>query len=171
MLLHFHFNKLINCRVFLLHFFSPVQSWLCIWEPRSGCICSTCRSPFVSLICGQFGCCAPFVFCCRVFIRETLSGGGAGDVKMEFLCIADGGCSRCVLVQAAAIHFEKIARREIGAFTTPKNKSRSKFMTPPTSGKEPEESYSRVPISYSILDSIGHCFQVNWSPHTLHYFP
>lgn len=99
--------------------------------------------------------------CCHIFIRETLSGG-TRDVKMEFLCIADGGCSHCALVQAAAIHFEKIARREIGAFTTLKNKSRSKLMTPPTSGKEPEESYSRLPISYSILDSIGHCFQVNW---------
>ncbi|KAE8284385.1 Abelson interactor 1 [Larimichthys crocea] len=26
--------------------------------------------------------------------------------------------------------------------------------------KEPEKSYARVPISFSILDSIGHCFQV-----------
>lgn len=65
------------------------------------------------------------------------------------------------LAQAAAIHFEKVARREIGAFTTPKTKSRSKILTPPASGKEPAKSYSRVPISYSILDSIGHCFQVN----------
>ncbi|XP_042369869.1 abl interactor 1-like, partial [Plectropomus leopardus] len=68
-------------------------------------------------------------------------------------------CSHCTLVQGAAIHFESVARREIGAFTTPKNKSRSRLMTPPTSGKEPEKSYSRVPISYSILDSFGHCFE------------
>ncbi|XP_071318710.1 abl interactor 1 [Trachinotus anak] len=65
-----------------------------------------------------------------------------------------------LLSLAAAIHHEKVARREIGVFTTPKNKSRSKLMAPPPSGMEPEKSYSRVPISYSILDSIGHCFQV-----------
>lgn len=65
--------------------------------------------------------------------------------------------------QAAAIHFEKVTRREIGAFTTPKIRSRSKLLAPPTSGKEPERSYSRVPISYSTLDSVGHCFQVNWN--------
>uniref|UniRef100_I3KVC6 ABI family, member 3b n=1 Tax=Oreochromis niloticus TaxID=8128 RepID=I3KVC6_ORENI len=58
------------------------------------------------------------------------------------------------------IHFEKVARREIGVFTTPKNKTFSKLMTPPASGKEPEEAYSRDPISYSILDNIGHSFQV-----------
>ncbi|CAJ1080797.1 formin-like protein 20 [Xyrichtys novacula] len=65
-----------------------------------------------------------------------------------------------LLSLAAAIHFEKVARREIGVFTTPKTKSRSKLLTPPTTGKEPERKYARVPISYSILDSVGHCFQV-----------
>lgn len=62
--------------------------------------------------------------------------------------------------KAAAIHFEKVARREIGAFTSPKTKTRSKMLAPPPSGKEPIRGYSRMPISYSILDSIGHCFQV-----------
>lgn len=85
------------------------------------------------------------------------------ELKMEFLCIVDWGCSHCATLQAAAIHFEKVARREIGVFTTPKNRSRSKLMAPPPSGKEPEKGYSRVPISYSILDSTGHCFQVNWT--------
>ncbi|KAM3859577.1 uncharacterized protein abi3b [Diretmus argenteus] len=61
---------------------------------------------------------------------------------------------------AVAIHHEKVARREIGVFTTPKKRPRTKVMTPPQSGKEPEENYSRVPISYSILDSVGHCFEV-----------
>ncbi|KAG7226376.1 hypothetical protein INR49_013787, partial [Caranx melampygus] len=64
-----------------------------------------------------------------------------------------------LLSLAAAIHHEKVARREIGVFTTPKDRNRSKLMTPPPSGKEPERGYTRVPISYSILDSIGHCFQ------------
>ncbi|XP_039471987.1 abl interactor 2-like [Oreochromis aureus] len=69
-----------------------------------------------------------------------------------------------LLSLAAAIHFEKVARREIGVFTTPKNKTFSKLMTPPASGKEPEEAYSRDPISYSILDNIGHSFQVPEAP-------
>lgn len=65
-----------------------------------------------------------------------------------------------LLVQAAAIHLEKVARREIGVFTSPKAKTRSKPLTPPPSGREPEASYEREPISYSILDSVGHCFEV-----------
>ncbi|XP_035469314.2 abl interactor 1 [Scophthalmus maximus] len=65
-----------------------------------------------------------------------------------------------LLSLAASIHLEKVARREIGVYTTAKDKSRSRFVTLLPSGKEPEKSYSRVPISYSILDSIGHCFQV-----------
>uniref|UniRef100_UPI0009B44159 ABI gene family member 3 n=1 Tax=Monopterus albus TaxID=43700 RepID=UPI0009B44159 len=64
-----------------------------------------------------------------------------------------------LLSLAAAIHLERVARTGIGAFTTPKNRSCSKPMTPPPSGIEPEESYSRVPISYSTLDSIGHGIQ------------
>ncbi|XP_040885367.1 abl interactor 1, partial [Toxotes jaculatrix] len=69
-----------------------------------------------------------------------------------------------LLSLAASVHFEKVARREIGVFTAPKNRSRSKLMAPPPSGKEPEGSYTRVPISYSILDSIGHCFQATEEP-------
>lgn len=65
------------------------------------------------------------------------------------------------LVQDADIHIETVARREIGAFTTPKNRSRSNPMSPPTSGKEPERSYLREPISFYILDSIGLRFGVN----------
>ncbi|XP_030611072.1 formin-like protein 20 [Archocentrus centrarchus] len=61
---------------------------------------------------------------------------------------------------AAAFHLEKVARREIGMFTTPKNRTYSQSMTPPAKGREPEELYSREPISYSILDTIGHSFQV-----------
>ncbi|XP_071393904.1 abl interactor 1 [Centroberyx affinis] len=65
-----------------------------------------------------------------------------------------------LLSLAVAIHQEKVARREIGVFTTPKKRPRTKLMAPPKSGKEPEGRYSRVPISFSILDSVGHCFQV-----------
>jgi len=69
-------------------------------------------------------------------------------------------------VQAAAIHCETVARREIGAFTTPKNRSRCKPVTPPASGKEAESGYTRVPISYSVLDSTGHCFAVHFGEKT-----
>ncbi|KAK5616906.1 hypothetical protein CRENBAI_015780 [Crenichthys baileyi] len=65
---------------------------------------------------------------------------------------------------AAAIHLEKVARRKIGAFTTPKDKTQSKPMAPPPSGKEPEEGYLRVPISYTVLDSVGHYFLVKSPP-------
>ncbi|XP_047232376.1 formin-like protein 20 [Girardinichthys multiradiatus] len=61
---------------------------------------------------------------------------------------------------AAAIHLEKVARRKIGPFTTPKDKTQSKPKAPPPSGKEPEEGYLRVPISYTVLDSVGHYLQV-----------
>ncbi|KAM4715135.1 LOW QUALITY PROTEIN: abl interactor 1 [Anableps anableps] len=65
-----------------------------------------------------------------------------------------------LLSLAAAIHFEKVARREIGTFTTPKDKTRCKPTAPPPSGIEPEKGYMRAPISYTILDSVGHYFQV-----------
>ncbi|KAK7919783.1 hypothetical protein WMY93_011067 [Mugilogobius chulae] len=65
-----------------------------------------------------------------------------------------------LLSLAAAFHLEKVARREIGVFTSPKNHVRSKFMTLPAGGIEPERRYCRAPISYTALDSVGHCFQV-----------
>lgn len=81
------------------------------------------------------------------------AGGTTNDVTMKLL-------SCCVLPQAVAIHFEKVSRREIGVFTAPKTRLRAKHVTPPASGKEPLRSYSRTPILFSALDSIGHCFQV-----------
>ncbi|XP_028424372.1 abl interactor 1 [Perca flavescens] len=78
--------------------------------------------------------------------------------------IKDMESSVNLLSLAAAIHFETAARREIGAFTTPKNRSRSNPMSPPTSGKELERSYLREPISFYILDSIGLRFGVTVQP-------
>lgn len=69
-----------------------------------------------------------------------------------------------LLALASAFHFEKVARREIGVFTKPKNCPRTKPMALPSEGIEPERRYSRAPISYSALDSIGHCFQVATQP-------
>ncbi|XP_014906190.1 abl interactor 2 isoform X1 [Poecilia latipinna] len=74
--------------------------------------------------------------------------------------IKDMESSVNLLSLAAAIHFEKVARREIGVFTTPKDKTRSKPMAPPPSGTEQETGYMRTPISYTILDTVGHYFQV-----------
>ncbi|KAJ4940977.1 hypothetical protein JOQ06_027265 [Pogonophryne albipinna] len=80
------------------------------------------------------------------------------------LQIRDLESSVNLLSLAAAIHFESVARREIGAFTTPKDRTRVKLIAPPTAGKDPERSYSRVPISFSILDSTGHCFEYPLQP-------
>ncbi|XP_014851746.1 PREDICTED: abl interactor 1-like isoform X2 [Poecilia mexicana] len=74
--------------------------------------------------------------------------------------IKDMESSVNLLSLAAAIHLEKVARREIGVFTTPKDKTRSKPMAPPPSGTEQETGYMRTPISYTILDTVGHYFQV-----------
>ncbi|KAK5905757.1 hypothetical protein CgunFtcFv8_001684 [Champsocephalus gunnari] len=61
------------------------------------------------------------------------------------LQIRDLESSVNLLSLAAAIHFESVSRREIA-------------------GKAPERSYSRVPISFSILDSTGHCFEYPLQP-------
>ncbi|XP_024913601.1 abl interactor 2-like [Cynoglossus semilaevis] len=69
-----------------------------------------------------------------------------------------------LLSLGAEIHFEKVSRREIGNFTAPKEKIRTRRMAPPPTGLEPEKRWTRMPISYSILDSVGHCFQVKQEP-------
>ncbi|PWA28369.1 hypothetical protein CCH79_00016400 [Gambusia affinis] len=74
--------------------------------------------------------------------------------------IKDMESSVNLLSLAAAIHFEKVVRSEIGALTTPKDKTRSKPMAPPPSGIEQEMGYLRTPISYTNLDTVGHYFQV-----------
>ncbi|KAF4093157.1 hypothetical protein AMELA_G00029040 [Ameiurus melas] len=54
------------------------------------------------------------------------------------------------------MHREKVARREIGAFTVAKRYTRSSKVIPPASSKDPKPKYSRTPISYSGLDTLGH---------------
>ncbi|MCJ8739013.1 hypothetical protein PDJAM_G00042220 [Pangasius djambal] len=54
------------------------------------------------------------------------------------------------------MHREKVARREIGAFTVAKRYSRSSKVIPPATSKDPKPKYSRTPISYSSLDTLGH---------------
>ncbi|XP_036446203.1 ABI family, member 3a [Colossoma macropomum] len=54
------------------------------------------------------------------------------------------------------MHREKVARREIGVFTMAKRYTRSNKIIPPAGGKEPKPKYTRTPISYTALDSLGH---------------
>ncbi|XP_022527750.1 ABI family, member 3a isoform X2 [Astyanax mexicanus] len=54
------------------------------------------------------------------------------------------------------MHREKVARREIGVFTVGKRYSRSNKVIPPSGGKGPQPKYSRTPITYAALDSLGH---------------
>ncbi|XP_067238218.1 ABI family, member 3a [Chanodichthys erythropterus] len=58
--------------------------------------------------------------------------------------------------QTVDMHREKVARREIGAFTVAKRVSRSHKIIPPAKNKEAKIKYSRTPISFSSLDSVGH---------------
>uniref|UniRef100_A0A8C2IWW6 ABI gene family member 3 n=1 Tax=Cyprinus carpio TaxID=7962 RepID=A0A8C2IWW6_CYPCA len=58
--------------------------------------------------------------------------------------------------QTVDMHREKVARREIGAFTVAKRVPRSHKIVPPAKNKEAKIKYSRAPISFSSLDSVGH---------------
>lgn len=58
--------------------------------------------------------------------------------------------------QTVDMHREKVARREIGAFTTVKRVPRSYKIVPPAAGKEAKPKYTRCPITYSDLDTVGH---------------
>ncbi|XP_046894868.1 ABI family, member 3a isoform X2 [Hypomesus transpacificus] len=58
--------------------------------------------------------------------------------------------------QTVDMHREKVARREIGVFTTVKRVPRSHKILPPPEGKEPRPRYTRCPIAYSHLDALGH---------------
>ncbi|XP_051995324.1 ABI gene family member 3-like isoform X2 [Xyrauchen texanus] len=58
--------------------------------------------------------------------------------------------------QTVDMHREKVARREIGVFTVAKRVPRNHKIVPPAKSTEPKPEYSRTPISFSSLDSIGH---------------
>ncbi|KAG7492423.1 hypothetical protein MATL_G00014300 [Megalops atlanticus] len=61
-----------------------------------------------------------------------------------------------LLAQKVDMHREKVARREIGVFTAVKRMPRSHKIVPPATNQDPKPKYSRTPITYSILDSLGH---------------
>ncbi|KAM4717125.1 ABI family, member 3a isoform 1-T1 [Anableps anableps] len=62
--------------------------------------------------------------------------------------------------QTVEMHKEKVARREIGAFTAVRRVPRSHKIIPPT-GSQPRPSYSRQPINYQQLDELGHGMKVS----------
>ncbi|XP_008414688.1 ABI family, member 3a isoform X2 [Poecilia reticulata] len=62
--------------------------------------------------------------------------------------------------QTIEMHKEKVARREIGAFTAVRRVPRNHKIIPPT-GTQPRPSYSRRPINYQQLDEIGHGVKVS----------
>lgn len=66
--------------------------------------------------------------------------------------------------QTVDMHREKVARREIGVFTVPKRVPRSHKIVPPAKNTEAKSKYSRTPISFSILDSVGHGIKDSGKP-------
>ncbi|XP_057201707.1 ABI family, member 3a isoform X2 [Triplophysa rosa] len=66
--------------------------------------------------------------------------------------------------QTVEMHRDKVARREIGVFTVPKRVPRSHKIVPPAKSTEAKPKYSRTPISFSILDSVGHGIKDSGQP-------
>ncbi|XP_051987549.1 ABI family, member 3a isoform X3 [Xyrauchen texanus] len=58
--------------------------------------------------------------------------------------------------QTVDMHREKVARREIGVFTVAKRVPRNHKIVPPANSTQPKPKFTRTPISFSSLDSIGH---------------
>ncbi|XP_047184214.1 ABI family, member 3a isoform X3 [Scophthalmus maximus] len=66
-------------------------------------------------------------------------------------------------LQTVEMHKEKVSRREIGLFTAVRRVPRSHKILPPPqppAGTQPRPPYSRQPINYQQLDSLGHSMKV-----------
>ncbi|KAK9534422.1 hypothetical protein VZT92_006873 [Zoarces viviparus] len=63
--------------------------------------------------------------------------------------------------QTVEMHKEKVSRREIGAFTAVRRVPRSHKILLPPAGSQPRPPYSRRPINYQQLDSLGHGIKVS----------
>ncbi|CAJ1075515.1 ABI family%2C member 3a isoform X1 [Xyrichtys novacula] len=66
--------------------------------------------------------------------------------------------------QTVEMHKEKVARREIGVFTAVRRVPRTHKILPPPqppAGTQPRPPYSRRPINYQQLDSLGHGVKVS----------
>lgn len=90
-----------------------------------------------------------------VYVKEHIDTFLNNLIQMSALSLA---------LQTVDMHREKVARREIGVFTTAKRVPRSHKVIPPATGKEPKTKYARTPISYAGLDSIGHGMKVRDLP-------
>ncbi|XP_076608554.1 ABI family, member 3a isoform X1 [Chaetodon auriga] len=66
--------------------------------------------------------------------------------------------------QTVEMHKEKVSRREIGVFTAVRRVPRGHKIVPPPqppAGTQPRPPYSRRPINYQQLDSLGHGMKVS----------
>nr|XP_020477333.1 abl interactor 1-like [Monopterus albus] len=64
--------------------------------------------------------------------------------------------------QTVEMHKEKVSRREVGTFTAVRRVPRTHKVLPPQppAGTQPHPPYSRRPINYQQLDSLGHGMKV-----------
>uniref|UniRef100_A0A3B4ASG1 Abl-interactor homeo-domain homologous domain-containing protein n=1 Tax=Periophthalmus magnuspinnatus TaxID=409849 RepID=A0A3B4ASG1_9GOBI len=65
-----------------------------------------------------------------------------------------------LLSQSVEMHKEKVSRREIGSFTAQRRVPRGHKLLPPADPK-PRPSYTRQPISFQLLDVVGHGIKVS----------
>ncbi|XP_055079410.1 abl interactor 1-like [Periophthalmus magnuspinnatus] len=68
-----------------------------------------------------------------------------------------------LLSQSVEMHKEKVSRREIGSFTAQRRVPRGHKLLPPADPK-PRPSYTRQPISFQLLDVVGHGIKVGGKP-------
>ncbi|XP_065820928.1 ABI family, member 3a isoform X2 [Labrus bergylta] len=84
------------------------------------------------------------------------------DAQTNQLCHMESSIN--LIGQTVEMHKEKVARREIGAFTAVRRVPRSHKILPPSqppAGTQQRPSYSRRPINYQQLDSVGHGMKVS----------
>ncbi|XP_070704531.1 ABI family, member 3a isoform X1 [Pempheris klunzingeri] len=79
------------------------------------------------------------------------------DAQTNRLCHMESSIN--LIGQTVEMHKEKVSRREIGAFTAVRRVPRSHKILPPPqppATTQPRPPYSRRPINYQQLDSLGH---------------
>ncbi|XP_034566559.1 ABI family, member 3a isoform X2 [Notolabrus celidotus] len=84
------------------------------------------------------------------------------DAQTNQLCHMESSIN--LIGQTVEMHKEKVARREIGVFTAVRRVPRTHKILPPSqppAGTQPRPPYSRRPINYQQLDSLGHGVKVS----------
>ncbi|XP_041672959.1 ABI family, member 3a isoform X1 [Cheilinus undulatus] len=84
------------------------------------------------------------------------------DAQTKQLCHMESSIN--LIGQMVEMHKEKVARREIGAFTAVRRVPRSHKILPPPqppTGTQQRPPYSRKPINYQQLDGLGHGMKVS----------